>query len=80
LDSFFYALDAATGQEKWRFKTGEDADIHNQVGIQSSPAVADGVVYLAAATPSSTPSMWPQGTALGISQQRLLGDHLSRRQ
>src|SRR4029077_11834569 len=44
-DSFFYALDAATGKEKWRFKTGEDADIHNQVGIQSSPAVVDGVVY-----------------------------------
>jgi eukaryotic-like serine/threonine-protein kinase len=44
-DSFFYALDAATGKEKWRFKTGEDAEIHNQVGIQSSPAVADGVVY-----------------------------------
>ena len=27
--------DAATGKEKWRFKTGEDPDIHNQVGIQS---------------------------------------------
>jgi len=44
-DSYFYALDAADGKEKWRFKTGEDPEIHNQVGIQSSPAVADGVVY-----------------------------------
>ncbi len=44
-DSYFYALDASTGKEKWRFKTGEDPDIHNQVGIQSSAAVADGVVY-----------------------------------
>ena len=44
-DSYFYALDAATGTEKWRFKTGEDADTHNQVGIQSSAAVADGMVY-----------------------------------
>jgi outer membrane protein assembly factor BamB len=44
-DSYFYALDAATGQERWRFKTGDDPDIHNQVGIQSSAAVADGMVY-----------------------------------
>ena len=44
-DSYFYALDAATGKEKWRFKTGEDATIHNQVGIQSSAVVAGGVVY-----------------------------------
>src|SRR6266852_4929045 len=39
------ALDAATGKEKWRFKTGDDPDTHNQVGIQSSAAVVDGAVY-----------------------------------
>jgi outer membrane protein assembly factor BamB len=44
-DSYFYAIDAATGREKWRFKTGEDPDTHNQVGIRSSAAVVDGVVY-----------------------------------
>jgi eukaryotic-like serine/threonine-protein kinase len=44
-DSYFYALDAASGEEKWRFKTGEDHDIHTQVGIQSSAVVADGTVY-----------------------------------
>ena len=44
-DSYFYALDAATGKELWRFKTGEDPDMHNQVGIQSSAIVADGIVY-----------------------------------
>ena len=44
-DSYFYALDAATGRQLWRFKTGEDPDIHNQVGIQSSAVVADGLVY-----------------------------------
>ena len=44
-DSYFYAVDAATGKEKWRFHGGEDPLIHNQVGFQSSPAVADGVVY-----------------------------------
>jgi outer membrane protein assembly factor BamB len=44
-DSYFYALDATTGAEKWRFKTGEDVDIHNRVGIQSSAAVSDGIVY-----------------------------------
>jgi len=44
-DSYFYALDAATGKEKWRFKTGEDHQIYNQVGIQSSASVMDGTVY-----------------------------------
>jgi outer membrane protein assembly factor BamB len=44
-DSYFYALDAATGKELWRFKTGEDHEIHNQVGIQSSATVANGLVY-----------------------------------
>jgi eukaryotic-like serine/threonine-protein kinase len=41
----FYAIDAAIGKEKWRFKTGEDHDIYNQVGIQSSAAVMDGMVF-----------------------------------
>ncbi len=44
-DSYFYALDAASGREKWRFKTGEDKEIYNQVGLQASPAVSDGTVY-----------------------------------
>ena len=44
-DTYFYAIDAASGREKWKFKTGEDHDTYNQVGIQSSAAVADGMVY-----------------------------------
>src|SRR6202021_2878870 len=44
-DSYFYALDAASGKKKWSFKTGEDRNIYNQVGIQSSAAVMDGIVY-----------------------------------
>jgi len=44
-DSYFYALDAEGGALKWKFKTGEDPDINNQVGIQSSAVIADGVVY-----------------------------------
>jgi outer membrane protein assembly factor BamB len=44
-DSYFYALDAATGKEKWRFHGGEDSLMHNQVGFQSSPAVVNGTVY-----------------------------------
>ena len=40
-DSYLYAVDARTGKEKWRFHGGEDALIHNQVGFQSSPAVAE---------------------------------------
>ena len=34
-----------SGTLKWKFKTGEDPAIHNQVGIQSSADVADGIVY-----------------------------------
>ena len=44
-DSYFYAVDAAAGAQKWRFHGGEDPLIHNQVGFQSSPAVVNGVVY-----------------------------------
>jgi outer membrane protein assembly factor BamB len=44
-DSFLYALDAVTGKEKWRFKTGDDPDGHNHVGIQGSPVVSDHTVY-----------------------------------
>ena len=44
-DSYFYAIDAKNGKEKWRFHAGEDALLHNQVGFQSSPAVVNGVVY-----------------------------------
>jgi eukaryotic-like serine/threonine-protein kinase len=44
-DTYFYALDVNTGTLRWRFKTGDDPDIHNQVGRQSSAAVVDGVVY-----------------------------------
>lgn len=44
-DSYFYAIDATSGALKWRFHSGEDPDLHNQVGFQSSPAVVDGVVY-----------------------------------
>ena len=39
-----------TGKEKWRFHSGEDPLIHNQVGFQSSPTVANGVIYTVAAT------------------------------
>jgi outer membrane protein assembly factor BamB len=41
-DSYFYAIDAATGKEKGRFHGGEGPMIHNQMGFQSSPVVVDG--------------------------------------
>ena len=44
-NTYLYALDAASGKEVWRCKTGDDGEIHNHVGIQASPAVADGSVY-----------------------------------
>jgi eukaryotic-like serine/threonine-protein kinase len=37
-DGHVYALDAATGAQKWRFRTGDV--------VHASPAVADGVVYV----------------------------------
>jgi hypothetical protein len=37
-DSHIYALDAATGEEVWRFQTGD--------WVTSSPAVVDGIVYI----------------------------------
>jgi ABC-type branched-subunit amino acid transport system substrate-binding protein len=37
-DNYVYALDAATGKERWRFQTGDS--------VFSSPAVVDGVLYI----------------------------------
>lgn len=68
-DSYFYALDAATGQQRWRFKTGEDEDIHNQVGIQSSAAVADGMVYSAVAIRTYMPSTLEPARRSGRSRE-----------
>jgi hypothetical protein len=42
---YFYCARCKNGRREWRFHGGEDPDIHNQVGFQSSPAVVDGVVY-----------------------------------
>jgi eukaryotic-like serine/threonine-protein kinase len=42
---YLHALDAAAGKELWRFKNGDDEEIHNHVGTQASPAVAGGTVY-----------------------------------
>lgn len=45
---FFYALDAATGGEKWKVRTDEalaTVDIRFDGGVVSSPVVVDGVVY-----------------------------------
>ncbi|HJU89168.1 MAG TPA: PQQ-binding-like beta-propeller repeat protein, partial [Gemmatimonadaceae bacterium] len=50
-DGNFYALDAATGQERWRYAT-EGAGLtsksfgYDRRSIQSSPAVVGGVVYV----------------------------------
>ncbi len=47
-DRKLYALDARTGALRWSFTTGEDAENHNQEGIQASPTVVGGVVYFGA--------------------------------
>jgi outer membrane protein assembly factor BamB len=38
-DQYIYALDAATGAQRWRFQTGDR--------IVSAPTVTNGVVYVA---------------------------------
>lgn len=38
LDGYVYALDAARGEQRWRF--------HTNVSVWSSPAVVGGVVYV----------------------------------
>jgi outer membrane protein assembly factor BamB len=37
-DGYLYAVDAETGDERWRFETGD--------WVESSPSVADGTVYV----------------------------------
>ena len=39
VDTFFYAIDQATGRLKWKFETNGS--------IQSSPAISDGLIYFA---------------------------------
>jgi outer membrane protein assembly factor BamB len=45
-DRNLYALDAATGRERWRYVTGNDTVDYNQIGLASSPAVANGIVFV----------------------------------
>jgi outer membrane protein assembly factor BamB len=80
---FLFAVDAATGQERWRFRTGS--------GTRSAPAVVDGVVYvggdsmLSALDASTGQERWRaaiQGTAGspaatdGVVYVATLADHL----
>ena len=42
----FYAVDAQTGQEKWRLPTGKTLEENSTInGVVSSPAVADRLVF-----------------------------------
>lgn len=75
-DSHVYALDAASGAEKWRFSTGAS-------WVISSPAVADGKVYFATSDSSlyhvvdaitGKPVLQQQGRAYVFSSPTLAGD------
>jgi outer membrane protein assembly factor BamB len=77
-DTYLYALDAATGKEKWCFKTGGDHETYNQVDIQGSPAVAGGILYFVAAIPTFTRSMRTAANNFGCSITRIVGDQLAR--
>jgi outer membrane protein assembly factor BamB len=43
-DRNLYALNAQTESLMWKFQTGDDPKVHNQIGFASSPAVTGGVV------------------------------------
>ena len=45
LDSYFYAVDSSTGQERWRFKTEDRIVSSPAIADGFSPTIADGVVY-----------------------------------
>jgi len=75
-DSNLYALDAATGKEKWRFSTGAS-------WVISSPAVAQGKVYFATSdssmyhvvdAASGKPLLQQQGKAYVFSSPAIAGD------
>jgi outer membrane protein assembly factor BamB len=56
-DNYLYAVDAQTGKETWRFDMGKAVMPREPIPrgwdyMQSSPAVADGVVYVGSANPN----------------------------
>jgi hypothetical protein len=75
-DTYLYALDATSGTEKWRFKTGEDHEIYNQVGIQGSPAVADGIIYFGCRIPTSMRSLRLPENSVGSPTTRVHGSSI----
>jgi len=56
-------LDAATGQQRWRFKTGEDEDIHNQSGLSRRPWWRmELLTRRRSIGPTSAMTWWPSGS------------------
>jgi len=60
-DTNVYALDAATGNLKWKFKTGDV--------VHASPAISGGTCLLAVGTPISTHSTRRVGKRSGVSRR-----------
>jgi len=46
MESRLYAVDAGTGELRWHFQAGTDSTYFNQHGLQSSPVVANGRIYI----------------------------------
>ena len=59
-DGYLYALDAASGTERWRFGDGR---------VISSPAVSGGLVYVGSDQAISTPWMQPPAPSAGSSRR-----------
>jgi outer membrane protein assembly factor BamB len=73
-DRNLYALDARTGGALiWKFQTGDDTDVYNQVGIASSAAVAGGTVFLRLSRWSLTPSTPGSAPRNGTTTTRRVG-------
>ena len=73
-DGYLYAVDAASGELRWRYETAED-------GVSSSPTVVDGVVYIGsrdkflyAVDAASGELRWRYGTGAWVNSTPAIAD------
>ena len=83
-NGYLYALDATTGALLWRYQMGSGSNVSDEgavVRVSSSPAVADGVVYvgssdgyLHAVDAASGNLLWRYETEEGLTSSPVVGD------
>jgi outer membrane protein assembly factor BamB len=68
-DGNVYALNASSGQVKWKFKTGDV--------VHASPAIADGTVYIGSWDTYFYSKRTHRSAEMGSRQQRRLGQYIA---